>query len=1056
VYIVLALGLGLAGEALAQQPTTGSLVSTVADQAGRPLAGARISIAGPLGERTASTDASGRVEVRLLPSGDYRIRVEAPGFSTIETRGISIVAGERTMLPIAMTAGLVEEIKVTGAAPLVDLKRTEITTNFKTDEVISTLPVGRTFTDIAALAPGVVSGLGTGTFNRSIGGSSGLENAYFIDGTNVTNAAFGSVGTGLFGGTLTTGVTTDFLEELQVKTASFEAEYGQALGGILNGVVKSGGNDFTGSIRFFYQPAGLEAPGEKVVLEGGATNTDARERIDFSVQAAGPIVKDKLFWFVALNPVYSSEQVTRDAPASTNPVLALDPGASITYPYPDLQPEAARKGQELAQDNLNYAAKLAWQLTPRQRLELSGFGDRSDNDTAASGSNPFNLAGDLDGDGSIDVTKTAAGFLEDAFRLEQWYGAHQQALRYSGFFGSRWLVESQLSHRTSSFDSVSKVDDYPYHDFRPLNETGVDFVPRGGGGLPAGADEAVWDVAIKVTGSLGRHEIKAGYEYWDADYDLRLEGRQVDFPFPIDTDGDGVADSTTVIRSPTGATVTVIGGIPGCTACNVGEIPVYDTFSRLNPSGPTTSEENSLFVQDTWSIGQRWALKFGARASRQSMRGGGDFTLNLTQVGSVFTTDPTHFEALSYTFPTEISPRIGFTFDPTAEGRTKLYANYARYFERVPLDLAVHVFSNDVFVVSFQFRDPELTVWNGGPILLAGLTPTRIEEDTKLPYVDEFVLGWQQLLSPTLTFEVRGIYRDQGRVLEDVQSTSAEEFLNFLTGLDAAGNPPFPGFGAAPLGEFVLANPGVNTPTNVPFPFARPVREYRALELVLDKRLANRWQLMANYRYSRLRGNYEGLFRNDNGQGNPNLSTLFDFPDSPLTRGQFLTGPLNTDRPHVLHVLGTRFFDGGFEVGGALHCESGLLRTSMLAQPVFQAAVNEIPGSDPVYLSIDPGTGLWTRGSSGNFLADYQAERRGNLGRAPALTTFDLHLAYSLRPKQTSLKMAVDVFNLFNSQHPTGYSDGVEARSTIPNPNYGRIVGYEQPRTVRFATIWGW
>jgi hypothetical protein len=448
--------------------------------------------------------------------------------------------------------------------------------------------------------------------------------------------------------------------------------------------------------------------------------------------------------------------------------------------------------------------------------------------------------------------------------------------------------------------------------------------------------------------------------------------------------------------------------------------------------------------------------KLGARTVRQSLESSNDFTLNLTQVvPGLFTSEPTHFKPMSYSFETEIAPRLGLTFDPRADGRTKLYANYARYFERVPQAVAAHTFANDVFVSGFEFRDPDLTVWRGTPITLVGLNPTRVEEGTRLPYVDEFVVGWQQLLSSDLTLEVRVVYRDQRRVLEDVQPTSMEEILNFFAGLDASGSPPFPGFGAAPLSGYVLVNPGENTPSNAAFPFSEPEREYRAIELVLNKQRSNRWQLMANYRYSRLWGNYEGLFRNDNGQAAPNLTTLLDFPDSPLMRGQFESGRLNTDRPHVLHVLGTWFLDGGIELGGGLHAQSGVPRTPLLAHPFYQSG-GEIPGSDPVYLSIDPVTGLWTRGSSGFFLADYDDQRRGSLGRTPATTTLDAHAAWGKTLKGTSLKVALDVFNLFNSQEEVRYADNVEFRATVPNTQFGAVTAYQLPRSIRLATTWTW
>src|SRR5206468_8466733 len=153
-------------------------------------------------------------------------------------------------------------------------------------------------------------------------------------------------------------------------------------------------------------------------------------------------------------------------------------------------------------------------------------------------------------------------------------------------------------------------------------------------------------------------------------------------------------------------------------------------------------------------------------------------------------------------------------------------------------------------------------------------------------------------------------------------------------------------FPAKPFGAYVLANPGVNTPAGSGF--TKPVHKYKAFELIVNKRLSDHWLFYGNYRYSRLQGNYEGLFRNDNGQSDPNITSLFDFPNSPTMRGQYQEGFLNNDRPHVLNLYGSYVWDNGFNLGAALTWQSGVPRTPLLAHPNYQNA-GEIPGRDPIY-----------------------------------------------------------------------------------------------------------
>ena len=196
-------------------------------------------------------------------------------------------------------------------------------------------------------------------------------------------------------------------------------------------------------------------------------------------------------------------------------------------------------------------------------------------------------------------------------------------------------------------------------------------------------------------------------------------------------------------------------------------------------------------------------------------------------------------------------------------------------------------------------------------------------------------------LTPNSSLEVRTIFRQQGRVLEDTQVNAVEQIQNFYYGT-GYGYPydPFGGvkgvnsgkssqFPATVFGPYVLANPGTSTiPKGLQagLNFPAPKRQYKALELVYTRRFSNSWQLYANYRLARLDGNYEGLFRNDNGQSDPNITSLYDFPNSPLMSGQFRSGVLPTDTTHVVHVYPTYQFGNKLRIGGNLSWASGVPR----------------------------------------------------------------------------------------------------------------------------------
>ena len=526
-FLIVALAMIVAiPVALAQQPTTGTLQGLVGEQDGKPLPGATVVVKGPLGERAAQTDAQGLFEFRFLPAGTYTVRAEMPGYSTVEIGGVDVNAAGRTRLPITLLPGQTAEITVSSAAPLLDVKRTTVATTFKSKS-LETLPIGRNFTDAVAFAPGVVTGLGTGAGNYSIGGSSGLENSYIIDGVNITDSGYGGVGTySLVFGSLGTGITTDFLDEVQVKTGAFDAEYGQALGGVITGVVKSGTNAFSGALRAYYT---MWNDGKDVSLPTGATNIEWQDDyvMDAGISAGGPIIKDQLFWFVAYNPVKTKNNFS--VQNLENPVYNWN--ADLIPFYPDVPsfPAALTDGTSTTRTNQNYAAKINWQITPSHRLELTGFGDPSDGDgrTGLRYSSPI-LTGWVPGEGGtpVAVSKQPDGF-PGGGTTDIDYGADQYSLKYSGLFGSDWFLEAQVNYRDNQFTETALNNDYGYGDIRILREYGLGrnrnvpygvSLPTGGVGYIGPQGDTSWDYALKVSKVFGNHELKAGVQYFDLEY----------------------------------------------------------------------------------------------------------------------------------------------------------------------------------------------------------------------------------------------------------------------------------------------------------------------------------------------------------------------------------------------------------------------------------------------------------------------------------------------------------------------------------------------------------
>jgi Carboxypeptidase regulatory-like domain len=216
--------LSCVGAAYAQETTSGSIAGTAVDTQGAAMPGATVTITSPQGTKTYHTDTNGRFFAPYLTPGDYSVRVELTGFSPVEQKNIAVRLGQRVSLDFTMKVGQISEtVEVVGAAPTVDTTTTTIGGVLDSD-TLNKLPVGRAFTDTLYLLPGVSDSSYAGSANPSIGGASGLENNFIIDGVNASNAGFGAIGSySRNHGSLGSGVTSDFIKETQVKTGGYEA-----------------------------------------------------------------------------------------------------------------------------------------------------------------------------------------------------------------------------------------------------------------------------------------------------------------------------------------------------------------------------------------------------------------------------------------------------------------------------------------------------------------------------------------------------------------------------------------------------------------------------------------------------------------------------------------------------------------------------------------------------------------------------------------------------------------------------------------------------------------
>jgi outer membrane receptor protein involved in Fe transport len=525
-------------------------------------------------------------------------------------------------------------------------------------------------------------------------------------------------------------------------------------------------------------------------------------------------------------------------------------------------------------------------------------------------------------------------------------------------------------------------------------------------------------IAVKSTNILGGHQLRYGFAYDDVDYS---QVNQRTGPTFIAPDGRHTA---------TGAQVTVL---PDPTFGRVYRV----TRANFNSGRATAQQYWNFFVQDSWRVSDRFTLNPGLRYEQQKLAGTiiSDFSLK-----------------------DNWAPRIGATYDLTGDGRTKLFGGYGRFFARMPNDLAARALSADDGTSRADYFDADLTqpIPDGvlaGDVtqhfLIQGVGADVIDPDAKLSYADEWLAGIEREVALNTSVGLRYTYRNIGRVLEDVANAPIVAYEIGVPGLSSV--------------EYILTNPSRNTPilpgaAFLGASFDDPVHKYQALEFTLNRRFSDNWSAMVSYRWSQLRGNFEGFYRDDNGQSDPGITSLYDFPTNDPShtaigapqfgfRGDIRhlgdpNGILPLDRPHNVKVFSNYRFPIGFGLGAALNLTSGAPLTPFAANPNYTNG-GEIP-------EAPRGSGIYTID--------------GFMTRTPFQKHVDLQASYRLGlGGNRNVTLLADVFNLFDTQTVTMYDQWMELTGPVPNPDFGAPVTqvlagappqFQPPRQVRLGARW--
>ncbi|MDR0182652.1 TonB-dependent receptor [Lysobacter arvi] len=999
-----ALGLCFATNVHAQSNTAGAVF-------GQASAGDTVVVENPATgfKREIRVGNDGSYRASALPTGSYRVTLQRADGSTATRENVTVNVGTGTSVNFAAAAApgatTLDAVQVTAAAMVnpIDVSSVESTT-ILTAEQIAKIPVPRDVTSVALLAPGTVKGDAAFGNLASFGGASVAENAYFVNGFNITNS---------FKGLNFATIPFEAIGEQQIKTGGYGAEFGRALGGVVNLITKRGTNEFHAGGNIFYTASSLRATERDIyspdgqLISDNSRDRDPTETI-VSAWASGALVKDTLFGYALVQ--YGRESGERSF--GNNLSVANDSTTS---------------------KNPNWLVKLDWNINDANLLEFTAFSDKeeSERDVYA---NPQGVSEREDFLGTVhdetggdNYVLKYTGYLTDTFTLSALYGMGEyKRNNYAvNADGQRLAYDGRVSP-----DNATGI----------IGAAGCPVVTDGRPDAVAGLIPAYTSSCAFLTGSsdtarnLGLADARDKREQFRIDAEWQLGAHLLRFGYDTDTfkSRDGEASE---------------GGVAWRYVTRRGEDMVRRRVFQTGADVEVDSE--AFYIEDNWSITDNFIAYVGLRW---------DSFENKNGAGETYVKQDDQF-----------GPRLGFSWDVNGDSSLKIFGNAGRYALPIAANVAVRGSSPSLYSQEYLYYDGVDPV-TGAPVNPTATGDARDElsylnnefgtakdprtiasKNLDPQYQDEYILGFQKQLTDNFSGGVRGIYRELKRGIDDHCDYRVFEDWADENGyaIDSY-NPAFT--------YCHIYNPGSDldvqididadgTLENVFIPADRlgpkARRTYTAVELFAEGQLTDRFFLQGSYTWSKNKGNAEGGVKSDIGQDDTGVTQDFDYPE--LMVGA--DGYLPNDRRHTLKLFGNYEFSDQWSVGANFLYQSG--------RPIncFGVYGDDPTGYGASYFSCDAGPVDPDTGSNGTTIV-----RRGSAGRTPDIWNLDLNVAYRPSFAEGRLALKMDVFNVFNRQKALAVDEFGE--DSTGNPLFGITyltpTVYQAPRAVRFMVQYDW
>ncbi len=973
--------------------------------AGRANAGDRITVTNTETglSRSVSASADGSYRLSQLPVGTYSLQVSRDGQALGEAVDVGVSLGNATTINLG-SDGVVSlsAVQVIGSRVIspVDVTSTESATNITAEE-IERLPVERDVASVALLAPGVAGG-SAGFGGISFGGSSVAENAFYINGLNVTDF-YNRVGF--------SQAPFDFYQEFQVKTGGYSVEYGRTTGGVVNAIAKSGSNDFHYGARLVMEPRDWQSSARDSYLDGDRYLTRSKDSSDLTTLnawASGPIMKDRLFFFA----MYEGRDVQPENTSNT--------GTSFT------------RGDS---DNGFWATTLDWQLTDNNLLSLMAFSNqnRVDSETYA-----------YDFDAGKRGDRLSESYAES--------GGDNWALTWTSHFTDN--LSMKLMHGSNERNSVAASP----------NDGDCNYVTAAAGVVDPGVPLGCTNNATIYDRNDQREQTRADFEWALGDHLLRfgLDRETNTSDLSQDYAGPGGIQYNVYTTTP-GAQISGAGIVPPGYYAYVrarrysifGEFESRNEAFYLEDNWSVTDNlvlnlgiRNETFdnrdaegrtyieMDDMWAprAGFAWDMK-GDGTTKLFGNVGRYFlpvanVINIKQGGALLD-ERTYYgfdgwdiqerDGVQFAVPI-LGTEFGFD-DSQGDGTVgDLRAEVDRDMDPVYQDELILGFQQQINSTwSWGVRGTYRKLHNAiDDINLTATECGRISSRWVMANPGEDVTVWGDT-------DCDGV--DDGYLTVDTSKmgywTEADNY-EFIDG------------------EWEYVD---STPTGQRG-WVKPKRTYKALEFQVDRAWDGKWAFNAAYTLSWNEGNAEGPVNTDTNFGDTGRTENFDDPFVNY-RGD---GPLANDHRHQIKLRGSYAFNDHWNMGATLDARSGGPITAFgVGNPYNWKSYHSY------FICVDnctPPEGAQEGDTWSTSDRVFEHSPRGGEGNMPWIVDVGMSLGYQRSFSFGTFEAKLSVYNLFNRQEPVWVYQDLEPGVGDRDEYFGKERFLQSPRYGQLMLAW--